>query len=48
MREKKDLRGDIVPLEEWKIKLQEDFPFMEQSTDDSHNRYRKWEFECSG
>lgn len=21
---------------------------MEQSTDDSHNRYRKWEFECSG
>ena len=29
------------------IKLQEDFPFMEQDPDDDHNIYRKWSFECS-
>lgn len=48
VREKLNHRGKIVPFDEWKIKLQEDFPFMEQSTDDSHTSYRKWGFECSG
>ena len=48
VKEREDFRGKIVPLEEWKIKLQEDFPFMEQDPNDDGNIYRKWCFECSG
>ena len=47
VKEKEDFRGKRVPLDEWEIKLQEDFPFMEQNPDDE-NIYRKWGFECSG
>lgn len=43
-----DFKGKVVPLEEWKIKLQEDFPFMEQDLSDDGNIYRKWGFQCSG
>lgn len=48
VKEKKDFKGKTVSLEEWKVKLQEDFPFMEQDPDDEYNTYRKWGFECSG
>ena len=49
VQEREDFRGKVVPLEEWKIKLQQDFPFMEQDpNDDGHNIYRKWGFECYG
>ena len=48
VKEREDFRGKIVPLEEWKIKLQEDFPFMEQDPNDDGNVYRKWGFECAG
>ena len=48
VKEREDFRGKVVPLEEWKIKLQEDFPFMEQDPNDDGNIYRKWGFECSG
>ena len=44
VREKEDFRGKRVPLDEWEIKLQEDFPFMEQNPDDE-NIYRKWGFQ---
>lgn len=48
VKEREDFKGKIVPLEEWKIKLQEDFPFMEQDPSDDGNIYRKWGFQCSG
>ena len=49
VQEREYFRGKVVPLEEWKIKLQQDFPFMEQDpNDDGHNIYRKWGFECYG
>lgn len=49
VQERECFRGKVVPLEEWKIKLQQDFPFMEQDpNDDGHNIYRKWGFECYG
>lgn len=48
VKEKKDFKGKTVSLEGWKVKLQEDFPFMEQDPDDEYNTYRKWVFECSG
>jgi len=47
-REKEDNKGREVELEGWKIKLQKDFPFMEQNPDDDNNIYRKWGFECTG
>ena len=34
---------------EWKLKLQEEFPFMKQNNvEEEHNIYRHWGFECSG
>lgn len=34
--------------EELELKLQEDFPFMQQNRVESeHNIYRKWGIECS-
>ena len=48
VRSEKSFNGKTVSLEEWKIKLQEDFPFMEQDPEDDGNIYRKWGFECSG
>jgi len=48
VKEREDFRGKLVALEEWKIKLQEDFPFMRQDPSDDGNIYRKWGFECSG
>ncbi len=47
-KEKKDFRDKKVYLSEWMIKLQEDFPFMEQDPDNSRYAYNKWGFECSG
>lgn len=48
VKEREDFRGKNVPLEDWKIKMQEYFPFMEQDPNDDENIYRKWGFECSG
>ena len=48
VKEKKDIKGRTVNLEEWKVKLQADFPFMEQDPKDEHNIYRKFGFECFG
>jgi hypothetical protein len=48
VKEKKNFRGEMISLENWEIKLQEDFPFMEQDPEDDHNIYGKWGFECSG
>ena len=46
VREKEIFRSKMMPLPEWEIKLQEDFPFMEQDPADDNNTYRKWGFEC--
>ena len=40
--------GENIQLEEWKIKIQEVFPFMKQDSNDDGNIYRKWGFACSG
>ena len=48
VKDKENYRGDRVPLEDWEIKIQEDFPFMEQDPDDENNTYRKFGFECCG
>ena len=48
VRERKNYKGENIQLEEWKIKIQEDFSFMEQDPNDDGNIYRKWGFECSG
>lgn len=48
VRERKNYKGENIQLEEWKIKIQEDFPFMEQDPNDDGNIYREWGFECSG
>lgn len=48
VRERKNYKGENIQLEEWKIKIQEDFPFMEQASNNDGNIYRKWGFQCSG
>ncbi len=47
VKEREDFKGKVVPLEEWKIKLQEDFPFMEQDPR-GENLYRRYGFEFAG
>ena len=41
VRERTNYKGENIQLEEWKIKIQEDFPFMEQDPNDDGNIYRK-------
>ena len=48
VKDKESFRGYRVSFDDWEIKLQEDFPFMEQDPNDDNNLYRKWGFECSG
>lgn len=44
----KIVNGEIVSVEKWKLLLQKDYPFMEQDSNDEHNLYKKWGFECGG
>lgn len=39
VRERTNYKGENIQLEEWKIKIQEDFPFMEQDPSDDENIY---------
>jgi len=49
IKEREDFfRHRLAPLKDWQIKLQEDFPFMEQNPNADGNTYKKWGFECSG
>lgn len=41
VRETDDFKGRKEKLDDWKIKLQEDFPFMEQNPTDDSNVYRR-------
>ncbi len=49
VKEKKNyFKGRMVKLKDWEVKLQEDFPFMEQDPGAERNTYKKWGFQCSG
>ncbi len=48
VRERKSYEGKITPLKEWEIKIQEDFPFMEQDPSDHGSIYREYGFQFAG
>lgn len=48
VRERKNYKGENIRLEEWKIRIQESFPFMEQDPSDNGNIYHKYGFEFAG
>lgn len=48
VKERADFMGRLVPLEDWKVSLQEEYPFMQQDPNDDNNTYRKYGFQCAG
>ena len=47
VRERENFRNQMVPVPEWEVRLQEDFPFMEQDPENGEKGiYQQYGFQC--